>query len=111
VHNKFRFVFFISFSHHHDYQKIERVIVGSGIGLEFTGAGIPATDDGSNTKFDFSGIQQKATVTLTNADIKGLRATPKTLIAAPGAGKFLEFVSASLKLVAGANVTSPSAMG
>jgi hypothetical protein len=37
-------------------------------------------------------------VALTNAEVKALRATPKTLVAAPGAGKVLEFVSAVLLL-------------
>lgn len=39
-----------------------------------------------------------AEVALTNAEIKALRATPKTLVAAPGAGKKLEFVAAELYL-------------
>jgi hypothetical protein len=47
-------------------------------------------------------------VTLTNAEIKALRATPKTLVAAPGANKVVEFVSAILKLKAGANVLTES---
>lgn len=33
-------------------------------------------------------------VALTNAEILALRATPKTLVAAPGAGYFIEFISA-----------------
>lgn len=37
-----------------------------------------------------------AEVSITNAQIKALRATPVTLVAAPGAGKVLEFVSAVL---------------
>ena len=45
-----------------------------------------------------------ADVLLTNAEIKALRATPKTLAAAPGSGKVLEFVSAVLQLKAGTNV-------
>jgi hypothetical protein len=43
-------------------------------------------------------------VLLSNADIKALRATPKTLVPAPGAGKVLEFQSAVLQLKAGTNV-------
>jgi len=42
--------------------------------------------------YSLAPLVQVATVTLTNADIKALRATPKTLVAAPGTGKFLEFV-------------------
>ncbi len=37
-----------------------------------------------------------AEVALTNAEIKALRATPKTLVAAPGAGYVLDFISAVL---------------
>ena len=50
-----------------------------------------------------------ATVTLTNSQIKNLRATPKTLVAAPGSNMLLEFVSASLELVAGASALTESA--
>jgi len=49
-----------------------------------------------------------ATVNLTNAQIKGLRAAPKELVAAPGANKVLEFVSALLYLDYGANVLTES---
>lgn len=37
-------------------------------------------------------------VTITTAELLALRATPKTLVAAPGAGLFLEFVSLALLL-------------
>lgn len=50
-----------------------------------------------------------ATVNLTNANIKALRATPITLVAAQGANKVIELVSALLKLVAGTNVLTESA--
>ncbi len=50
-----------------------------------------------------------ATVSLTNADIKALRATPKTLVAAQGANKVIELVSAALELVAGTEVLTESA--
>lgn len=43
-------------------------------------------------------------VSLTNANIKNLRATPITLVAAPGASKVIEFVSAELKLIYGSDV-------
>lgn len=48
-------------------------------------------------------------VNLTNAQIKALRATPKTLVAAPGATKSIELISAILKLTAGANVLTEAA--
>ena len=41
---------------------------------------------------------------IANVDLKALRATPKTLVAAPGGGKVLEFLSAVLVLAAGSNV-------
>jgi predicted RecA/RadA family phage recombinase len=50
-----------------------------------------------------------ASVSLTNAEIKGLRAAPKTLVSAPGAGKVIEFVSAVLFLDYGTNVLTESA--
>jgi hypothetical protein len=45
-----------------------------------------------------------ADVLVANAEIKALRATPKVLVPAPGAGRVLEFQSAVLQLKAGANV-------
>lgn len=42
------------------------------------------------------GITQFVEVAITNAEALALRATPKTLVAAPGAGKVLEFVSVQL---------------
>lgn len=50
-----------------------------------------------------------ATVNLTNANIKALRATPITLVAAQGANKVVELVSAVLKLEAGTNVLTETA--
>lgn len=49
-------------------------------------------------------IQKTDTVELSNADIKALRATKKTLVTTPGADKFLEFVSARLILDYGSEV-------
>lgn len=54
------------------------------------------------------GAVQYAEVALTNAEIKALRATPKTLVAAPAAGKVLKFLGALLILDAGANVLTES---
>ena len=48
------------------------------------------------------------TVRITNAQIKALRASPKELVAAPGAGKFIEFISAFLILDYGSNVLTES---
>ncbi len=50
-----------------------------------------------------------AAVAVTNAEIKALRAAPKTLVAAPGAGKMLEFLSAELILDYGTNVLTETA--
>lgn len=49
----------------------------------------------TSAKLDVSTIQY-AEVSITNAQMLALRATPKELVAAPGAGKVLEFVSAVL---------------
>jgi hypothetical protein len=40
-------------------------------------------------------------ITVTSAQIKLLFSTPKTLIVAPGSGKYLEIISISIKLVSG----------
>lgn len=50
------------------------------------------------------GFASFAQVTLTNAQIKALRATPVSLVAAPGTGKSLKFLGAWLELIAGTNV-------
>jgi hypothetical protein len=47
-------------------------------------------------------------VTLTNAQIKALRAAPVTLVAAPGTGLVNVFVRATLKLVYGSNALTES---
>lgn len=70
--------------------------VGSGIGLELNGAGITATDNGSKTTFDLSPVIQVATVSVLPAALLAARATPVTLIAAPGAGYVLEFLGATV---------------
>jgi len=61
----------------------------------------------TSAKLDVGTIQT-AEVSVTNAQIKALRATPKTLVAAPGASKVIEFVSAIIILKAGANVLTES---
>lgn len=50
----------------------------------------------TTSKLDGDGVTQWAEVSITNAEMLALRATPKTLVAAPGAGKVIEFVSAQL---------------
>lgn len=50
-------------------------------------SGSPAASDG---------VTQFVEVSLTNAEMLALRASPKTLVAAPGAGYYNEFVSATL---------------
>ena len=56
------------------------------------------------------GRLQFADVTFTSAQVKALRATPGTLVAAQGAGKFIKLVSAVLKLnYGGTNAFTESA--
>lgn len=50
-------------------------------------------------------------MSLTVAQIKALRATPVSLVAAPGAGKVLQFMSALLKLTAGTEVLAEDVGG
>jgi len=50
-----------------------------------------------------------AKVTLTAAEIKALAGSPKVLVAAPGEGKALSFLGATLRLVAGTEVLTESA--
>lgn len=46
-------------------------------------------------------VPQTVQVTLTNAQIKAIRATPVTLVAAPGAGKYIQPISCTVELVYG----------
>jgi hypothetical protein len=57
--------------------------------------------NGSEVRIDY--------VTITNAQIKALRASPKVLVAAPGAGYFLEFRHAWLILNYGSEALTESA--
>ena len=63
----------------------------------------------TTASFSLVGATQVEKISLTNAEIKALRATPKTLVSAPGANKSLEFISAVLKLnYGGTNVFTES---
>jgi hypothetical protein len=67
--------------------------VGSGTQLAFTAPGMSASFDGSKTTFDLTKLVNYVEVALTAAEMKALRATPKELVAAPGTGYVLEFIS------------------
>lgn len=54
-------------------------------------------------------VIQTKIVSLTNAEIKALRAAPKELVSAPGAGYINEFLSARLFLDYGSNALTESA--
>lgn len=53
-------------------------------------------------------VLQTATVNITNSQLKNLRATPKTLVNAPGAGKMLQFIDAVLINNGGNNAITES---
>jgi hypothetical protein len=55
------------------------------------------TDGITSSKLD-PGVLKVDTVTLTSAQVKGLRAAPATLVAAPGAGKMVVVESLALQL-------------
>jgi len=84
------------------------VRVGKLSGSGIVGTTQLASNAVTSAKLDVATVQY-AEVAITNAQIKALRATPKTLVAAPGAGKVLEFVSAILFLDYGTNVLTESA--
>ena len=73
------------------------------IGSVEIGAGAVDSDNMS------ASVIKVATVSLTNGQIKALRGTPKTLVAAPGATKSIEFISAELLLDYGSEVLTESA--
>lgn len=73
------------------------------------GRGATATEHLSTAGEIPAKILRYAEVTITNAQLKALRATPKQLVAAPGAGKSLQFISAELFLDYGTNVLTESA--
>lgn len=52
----------------------------------------------------YPGLIQVKEVSLTSAQVKALRASPATLVAAPGAGFILQFIDAILLLDYGSNV-------
>jgi hypothetical protein len=55
--------------------------------------------------------ERYARITVTSAEILALFATPKTLVAAPGAGKFIEFLGATIMLDATATAYAGVAAG
>jgi len=78
----------------------------NGVWIDFTI--IPRSATVTSADMDATMLKY-ATVTLTNANIKALRATPITLVAAQGSNKVIELVSAMLELKAGTNVLAESA--
>ena len=84
---------------------------GSGVfsGVDGSTSGYVLTSNGTGVAPSFQaaggGGILSATVVLTSAQVKALRATPQTIVAAQGAGTFIAIVSASSKMTyAGTNV-------
>ena len=78
--------------------------------LNGTSGQIAVTDD-SDDDITFAladGIPRSVAVSLTAAQVKALATTPVELVAAPGAGKAIKFMGASLKLVYGSEVFAES---
>ena len=59
--------------------------------------------NGVGTSQIATSVIQTKVVSLTNSEIKNLRATPKELVAAPGAGYMVQFLDASLFMDYGTN--------
>lgn len=86
-------------------KSVPRAWAGGGVEVQTNDL---ADDVVTSAKLDPTTIQT-ATVSLTNAEIKALRASPKTLVPAPGAGYLLEFICATLLLDYGSNGLTESA--
>ena len=70
-----------------------------GINRAFIGRALDDQIGGEDDRF--TGRIYEKIITLTNAELKALNTTAKELVAAPGPGRFIEFVSAVLHLEAG----------
>lgn len=91
----------------------------SGTGVGLAGKGATYTDASTGAMYTNVGTKSSPVwqiiggyfaLSFTSTVVKALRATPQTLVAAPGAGKVLEFVSAELYLdYGGTNVFTESA--
>jgi len=79
------------------------ITIAGGTGLTTTGASATMT-----VALDENYLRQ-ASGTISNAEIKALAATPKSLVAAPGAGQVLIFEKLILKLNYGSEVLTESA--
>jgi hypothetical protein len=80
----------------YDSNGVKRMDLSGTVNQSYTSTGT-ASATGSYTE-----------ITLTNAQLKALRATPITIVAAPGAGKYLELEGMVLELVAGTNALTES---
>ncbi len=95
-------------------KELNKTSTGTPVAVAVEAAGNPSPtvhchlSSGYNAPLDAS-ILKYAVVALTNAQIKAMRAAPVTLVAAPGATKVLEFVSAVLVLTYGSSVLTETA--
>lgn len=84
-------------------------VTGAVTGATVTTTGLTTATGGLSTGSAADSILKTDTITITNAQLKTLRASPKELVAAPAAGSMVEFVSAVIAMNYGSNVLSETA--
>jgi len=84
-------------------------VTGAITGATVATTGITTATGGLSAGSAADSTLKTDTITITNAQLKALRATPKTLVAAPAAGSMIEFISAVIAMNYGSNVLSETA--
>ena len=84
-------------------------VTGAITGATVATTGLSTATGGISAGSAADSYQKTDTIQITNAQLKAIRATPKTLVAAPAAGSFIEFISAQIIMNYGSNVLSETA--